>query len=586
MVDLAQEWSRLPWVPDRRSIDEWARDNVTLPPAMSISGPFNPDISRHLLAPMKALQDGRTREVNCLASPRSAKTLIADVFAPYALAQDPGSLLWVFDNDDQANKHCETRLMPILKACDPVRNLLPRDRHKVRSTEIQLANGYYIHVCGSAMGNLQARGYRYLVCDEVWEWKLGRLSQAKTRVGDFRKWDASKVLCISQGGESGGEWWAQYTAGVMHEWEVPCLSCGEYQVPVWSAKHDDGRRYGIVYECDKLIDGTPDYQSAKRSVRYVCKFCGHEHTDCGQTQARWNSTGRYRVVNDGGDPTVLSYHWNNLICDKWPDVVGRWLNARHQSKRGNWEPLVNFFQKDLAEFSSQEKIQEADNPLARIEASADQAWPDEAFRFLTVDTQAGYFWVMARAWAKSSESRRLHWGQCKTIEEVEDLRVKLNIQRTAVIIDAAWSARTVYTWACNFGFICAIGQDKKGWKHKVDEPGKVSRWVEKPWSVMFHGDPDRAGLRVPSGSKARVFYVSKPSTAERLQGLRDRGLWTEPKVEPKPKSEIDYEAQMNSVVKVRRKPGEPEEWQQIGTEPHAWDCARMQVFAAMTQGAC
>jgi len=582
VIDLAEEWRRIQWVPDRRPISDWAADNVTLPPTLTFSGKFDPSISRHFIAPLDSLKSDRVREVNILAPPRTGKTLIADVFAPWAIAQDPGPLLWVFAVDDQARLHCETRLMPILHACEAVQSLLPENRHKDRSTEIQLANGYPVHVKGPAFGNLQARGYRYLIGDELWLWPHGRLGQAKTRLGDFRRNQSDKFLGISQGGETGGEWWQQYTAGTVHEWEVPCDACGVYQRPVFSGKHDDSSRYGIVFAADKRADGSYDIEGAKASTRYVCQFCGHEHKECKQTQGRWNALGRYTRV-EGGSSESHSYHWNDVICAQWRDLVALFLAARVQSKRGNWKPLVDFTQKQLAEFANERTVAESENPLQRVEMSASEEWPDEAFRFMAVDTQHGHFHVMARAWAKTGESRRLHWGQVKTPEEIEALRIAMNIKPRCVIIDAAWNARMVYTWAANYDWVCIRGDARRAWKHKVAEPGKAPTWVEKPWSLSWWGDPDSNGL-TSKGKKALAFFISKPSTADRLQALRDSGLWVEPKVEPMTKVEQDYTDQLNSMMKIRKKPGEPETWEQVGCEPHAWDVARMQVFAAMAKG--
>lgn len=587
-VDLRAEWERIQWVADRSPIDEWASRHVTLPPTLTFQGRFNPSISRQFIDPIRALQDGRVREVNVVAPPRSGKTLVADVFAPWALAQDPGPLLWVFAGEDQANLHCETRLMPILHACDPVRAMLPSDRHKIRSTEIQLANGYPIHVRGPAIGNLQARGYRYLIADEVWQWPAGRLAEAKTRVHDFAKIESSKVLCISQGGIGGGEWYVQFHSGRLHEWEVQCDSCGAYQIPTWSGKHDDGRRFGIVYDADKRADGSADVEQARRSVRYVCRFCEHEHRDCAATQARWNATGRYRAQDDGSE-SLRSYHWNNIICARWSDMVERWLSARHQARRGNWAPLVIFEQKDLAKFSSERSVTEQEAPLARIEVSGSTEWPDERVRLMSVDVQRGFFFVMARAWSQRGESRRLHWGILQTEAQLEELRTKLGIKPAAVIIDCADRPQEVYRIACNNGYLCARGSPKAGFLHHVedvDERGqKRMRTVMKAFSSVIFGEPDKVGLKNPR-AKAKVYQVSKPSTADKLQNLRDAGLWTEPRIDPKPQEEQDYEDQMNSPAKVAKKPGEPPQWEIMGCEPHAWDCARMQVFGAMATGCC
>lgn len=582
MVNLAEEWRRIQWIPDRRPIEEWAAENITLPPALAFNGMFDPSLSRQFIAPFQSLTNDRVRDVCILAPPRSGKTLIGDIYAPHVLARDPGPLLWVFASDDQAEKHCETRLMPIIHGCPPIRSLLSADRHATRKTEIQLANGYPLHVVGPSLRNLQARGYRYLICDEVWQWEQGRITQAVTRVGDFRRVESSKVLMISQGGEVGGEWFARYTGGVIHEWEIKCDGCGEYQTPVFSGKHDDGQRYGIVWESDKRTDGTYDIVQAKASVRYVCRHCGREHRDCAKTQARWNRTGRYRV-EDGGDPETHSYHWSGVVSNPWSEMVANFLRARIQSKRGNWTELVNFRQKDLAEFASEQTVLQEEQPVFRAEISETTEWPDEAARFMTVDVQLGHFWVTIRAWSKSGESRRLYWGRADEVQDLDALAVRYKVKPLCVVLDAAHQARAVYAIAAARGWKCIRGAPNESWMHRVEERGQLTKTVRKAWSPVWYGDPDPSAQGVGK-RRPMCWHISKPATADKLQELRDRGLWVEPKVEPMTDAERDYQKQMDSMVRIRQRVGESAHWEQTGVEPHAWDVARIQVWCAMMMG--
>lgn len=579
-MKLSEVWSNIPWIPDRRPIYEWAAENLTMPPTLTFDGKFDPTISRQFLAPLDALKNDRVREVNILAPPRSGKTLIADLFVPHTMARDPGPVLWVFAVDEQAKRHCESRLMPMVKGCPQIASLLSEDRHKTRSTEIQLANGYPLRVVGNSERNLQAQGYRYLVCDEVWEWPRGVLAEAKPRVNDFRRTQSSKVLIISQGGDIGGEWFAQYTGGRIHEWEVPCDKCGVYEPPVFSGKHEDGRKYGMVWDCEKHPDGTYNFTQAKETTRYVCKHCGHEHTECAPTQQRWNNLGRYREI-EGGDAEVHSYHWTDEITSPWSDIVTDFLKARWQSKRGNHDPIVAFMRKRRAEFASEGSVLQQERQDAVVEMGPQGDWPEEAIRVASIDVQEGYFWLMIRAWAKSAESRRIFWGKCQDVAEVERMLELHKVKGNLVVIDAANRPQAVYDIAAPRGWICVIGSHQRGWYHRLEERGQLVKHVEKAWSPRRWGQSSiyKDGKRL----SAMCFLISKPSTADRLQGLRDRALWTEPKVELT-KEERDYASQMASMVKVRKGPGEPEEWTMTGVEPHAWDCARMNTFVAMAKG--
>lgn len=559
---------------------------MVLPAALSFGGGAGLDVSRsrQFIGPLEALQCDTVREVNILAPPRSGKTLIADVYVPWVLSMDPGPMLWVFGVDSQAKKHCESRLMPILKGCAGVSAMLPDDRHKVRTTEIQFSNGMPLHVVGPATGNLQARGYRYLIMDEVWEWKHGKMGEAIARVRDFQALRSSKILTISQGGTDGSEWQERTRDSAWCEWQIPCLACGVYDRPHWSGQHKEGTRFGMVFDVERDATGRYDLTAARRSVVYVCKHCGHRHPNTNETRIRWNNEGRYDQTPTTGSVT---FHWSDIICSDWADMAAEWLVARQSYKLGDRTKMIQFFQKRLAEHASDNTILAAGSPLTREAFDPDKPWDQECMRILTVDVQAdGMFYVMARSWARNGESRRLHWGKCFGTGEIEALRERLKIPPKGVIIDTGWDSRNVYTYCSNHGWVGVKGDPRDFFQVLKEQPGVKGRVpVRQPYSEPFEGQPDLGKLS--KGAKpCWVYRVSEPATHDRLDGLIERKLWKDPET-PDSEEEREYSLQINSHVRevVRRGDGTTYSiWRQIRDDNHARDCARYQVFAAMAKG--
>lgn len=586
MAALAEIFASLPWATDRRPIYDWAAAYVRLSGALAQSGKFDVTRSRHFIGPFEAIQNDLIRAVNILAPPRSGKTLIADMTVPWILANDPGSILYLFNTEPQAKEHCETRLRPILDACGPLQAILPNDRHKDRTQEIVFPNGQLLKVCGTSISNLQAKGYRYVIQDECWQYAPGIMTEAFARMGDFEKLGNNKAICISQGGEDGSEWDSRFAQGQLCEWMVPCLQCGEYQAPVWHETRDDGSKYGIVYESEKAHDGSYNVQRGAETARYVCKLCGHSHENSAKTRARWNAAGRYSAEPRSG---AVSFHWNSIIDTDWGKLVETWLVARNAARLGFYEPIIKFFQKQLATHKSERTAMDYTQPIQRVEVG-DKAVDGEHV-FMSVDVQKDQLlYATVRAWKPDGTSRRLFRGKLYGFPEIERVRNGFGVGRASVIVDAGNWRYEVFSVAADNGYICAIGKDQVSFTHTlVDPKSKLRKQVQKPWSPMFYGDPDIGKSDRNDGRRARAFYLAQPVMADWLQRLIDTGKWTEPKIDTKTDAEeADYTAQMAAEIKRRERDKFGrlrERWVCPGNrDNHYLDTARMQVFAAMAKG--
>lgn len=599
----SDHWRTLPFRFDRRPIYEWAHEHVTMPAVIERQGKFDWQLSRHFMAPLDALQDDAVREVNILAPVRSGKTLMADIYVPSIVAREPSSILWVFQSDDMAKSHAETRAMPTLLSVPAIRPMLPADRHKQRSTEIIFANGLPLILTGPAVSNLQSRGFRIVILDEPWLYKGGIIGQAQARLGDFVKQDNSKMLCISQAGTEDCDWDRQFRTGEINEWHIKCLACGHAMLPRWTAHRPDGGRWGVVYESEKDKAGMYSKRQAIESMRFVCEACGRQHKDWKATQLAWNITGEYRCATERNQ-RQRSFHWTALIDYPWPELMGMWIDARNSARVGDLEPTIQFAQKRLAEPKSEATAIQQTREFARSATiETGEELTDKWARFVTVDKQQdGLYYATARAWSKENkgESKRLEfaklYSESDIVQFVSKHKVasptisidgKHKVMIKGVFVDAGYEPNGdggVYEMCHRNRWGSLKGTaDRVYWHMERGLNGRVER-VGRPFSEWKYKDC-RAG-KMGAGTEFCPFLMfSSDAIADRLDQLIQKGLWIEP-LDKDGDLDREYSSQMAAevrrLVKDKENPGrEVWAWKQMRKDNHAWDCAKMQVLVAM-----
>lgn len=601
MIDLSDIWSKAHCPPDRRLIKEWGGEKIILPPVLTKRGKFSTVDSRHFEPPLLALGHQGVRGVRILAPVRGGKTLIADVFAPHEIVVEQSSVLWVFQDDIIAAEHAESRQWPILLAIPEASAMLSTDRHKTRKHDILFANGLPFKLTGPALGKLQSKGYKVVICDEPWLYKPGTLGQAKARLGDFVKTASSKFLAISQGGEEESDWDLEFREGVLYEWRPQCASCAKAMPIEWTINRPDGSRAGAIFDTIKNADGTYDKDASAATVRYVCPHCGHEHPNTEKTRAEWNRSGWafHAVTGERFDetrmPSELSFRWHALIDYPWRELVKEWLSAQEAKHVGNLKPLVNFLQKRCALMRSERSVHDTDLPFTRVAMDLTdpkaKAFEGEVKRFLSADRQGeDVYWVTVRAWSKTGESRRLWFGRCYSEADIEAKRIEFGVPPNCTVVDSGYRPKGdhgVYSACIRYGWVALKGEEDASFWHTVPtRAGQPPLRVQKPWAPKSYGDPAEGTKK--SGKKAPLFRFSSPTCADRVMGLIERGLWVEPEGDHTDEIERQYRIQMTAEYKkpkVNKFTGRREMVYVCPTgNNHAFDCAKMQVLCAMHAG--
>lgn len=576
---IAPNWDRVFRARDRRPIYEWARENVFLPPRLTRSGYFNVDHSRQFIGPFDALQNHRVREVNVCAPVRDGKTLIADVWLAWLLMNNPGAFRWVFADDQQARDQAEERIKPILRAIKELAQFVPKG-------EISEIAGVPVAIDGPAMGNLQARGYEKMVCDEPWMWPAGRLHEAKERQKDFKKRGSNKLLCISQGGsEKCEDWKEQFHLGIIHEWHIQCQGCGKYMAPVWSGKRADGSRWGMVWDKFKEPNGLWNAPKAATTARFECFHCGFAHVDTPLLKQRWNQTGKYLAEVSEKNDQKVSFHWNGIATYLFSELVELYLNACNQRKHGSLKALVIFFQKQMAEFSTESGLLQSDREFRVEKYEVNTDWPEEDGRLMTIDQQAGnVFYVTVRAWsARARQCRRLYRGVAHGEAALVEIQKRFGVPSNHVLGDSGYMPKGpggMYAMAIRNGWLCVKGVGTAEGKGRPEifrtvkqGKGRAPLKVQSTYCDLSWGDPDTG---IPQRAPLQRFDSDEISAS--LEGLIKSGFWVEPENDGSPE-EKDYLFQMSAEYK-----DEKGKWVCPSSRNHYRDCGKYQVLGAILKG--
>ncbi len=572
---------------DRRPTREWSRDNVKLVEPLTKTGPFDSSISRHLEGPLDALDDDHCREVNVLAPVRGGKTLIADVFLCSIIGRTPGATRWVFQDDKAAKDQAELRTWKIIEANQWLIDMLPEDRHKARTQEI-IFPGMPLHISGPSLAQLQSRGYQNIIADEAWLYLPGRMEEIRGRLGDYVKMGTDKLLVMSQGGDVGSEWDDQCQRGILHDWEMQCLSCGKYMLANrWTLKRDDGTRWGLRWDKHKADSGLWDIPKVLASVRFECGHCGHPHLDGVRTKTEWNRTGRYHVETTDKSRKRRTFHWTSAIDFPWDSLVELYLQAVNAWRLGNPRPLIQFFQKRTAEMKSENSLIEEMSFGVRATYEINSEWSEEIDRCMTIDRQdEDVYWWTVRSWAANGKSRRLGFGKAFGGAELEKIREEHKVMPSCALIDSGFRPKGdhgVYSLCIRYGWVPVKGWAQENGLEKLFyhqlKTGRVMRSYSEP--VMC--DPE-IGTGEQGQREVERIDFSAPTYADRVQNMIDHGLWEEPKAGEQDVLEIQYRKQMAAEYKKRIVVGALKKERMVWVCPsgnnHAFDLAKMQALFA------
>ena len=572
--------------PDRSPIYAWARKHVILPESYAIPGHFNVHLSPWLIEIFDALQNDFVRTVTVSKSIQSGGTLIADVWVPWLIVNQPGPISWTMHTDDMVERHAKTRLNPIMERCAPVSALLPKPG-PMRTTTETFFGGFFLMLNSANLSDQQSQSIKNKINDEIWHPRWQAVyAEAIGRVTKFEEMGTSKVLNISQGGWKGDVSDVAWEAGHMAEWSAECPACHKaHPLAFRQTMTDDEplpakdrRRAGVVWEADaRLDDGTFNVARAIATVRFRCPHCGHESPDADETREHWRKTGRYVSTRPDAPAHVRSFHFEALVSRSMALLAEQFCVAENEfAKTGSDEARRVFRQKREARawvVERQSVTINASNSDYMQADYADKPVPGERARAMVMDRQKDHRWVEIGAFAEDNGAtvyRQLFFGRVDTKDQARMLQQRYMVPDSCVAQDRRYESSLVDAECLAYGWRGMEGVKKKTWTLRNEESGLLENC---PHSDLLFSSVN--GAQVPYFQFSSYHCKDIVANAASGQGFK----WLLPRdVNPL------YLEHLKAEEKREVRPG-VWEWVEVKQNAnHGMDCGAMMVCVAIIAG--
>lgn len=473
-ADTELEHLRLPQ-PDRAPIYDWARRHVQLPESYATPGPFNVRLSPWLIPIFDALRDPLVRRVHFRKAVQIGGTLVADVWLPWIIANDPGPISWTMQTDDMVERHAKTRLWPLLERCRPVAEMLPKPGPHRTTTEIYFG-GFFLTLNAANLSTQQSQSIRYKINDEIWLPRWQEVyGHAIARVSKFEEVGRSKVYNVSQAPvmdeQTGNVEHASFTSGNQQEWFAECPSCRKPHPVTFDQKSDD-RRAGVVWDrAAKRDDGSWDVARAVETTRFRCIHCGSEQPDADATREGWKKTGRFIAQRSDAQPENRSFRIEAVVARPMRLLVEEFCEAEnHALRTGDDQARIDFrtkrecrpwlvLKKTINLFAAKE------SNYTTAQYKAGEKIPDEALRLMAIDRQQDHWWVEIGAFSTATgpRYRQLWFGRVDTRDQLRSMQALYQVADACVAQDRGYRPADVDRDCAEFGWRGMRGYGRKTW---------------------------------------------------------------------------------------------------------------------------
>jgi phage terminase large subunit GpA-like protein len=523
---------------------------------------------------MDLAADNEVRNIVILAPTGSGKSTLAEGLVPWIISEEPGPMMYASQTDPDAKFWAETRLQPMMKQCEPLKDIWPKDRHKSRAMEIIFPHMFLI-LGGANESSFQEKSIRWLYGDEVWAWKPGLVREFLAR--HHNRWNR-KIYLVSQGGFKDGELdgeWQKTDQGIF---SFPCPSCDTVQP--W-------RRQQLQYEVVKHDDGEIDEQGTADTVRYRCvnPECAAEFADKTHVRRGLATSGRYVSTSNKGLRGFRGFRVHALAIwwIPWAEYVLEKLAAEKQLKAGvvdRWRQLLQKRDAEMWSDDMADQNRELKTALyAREEFETGDPIEGEVKRFATVDVGGDHFWCVIRAWKQGGASCCL-WegyvpGRGGDEKELADLMKKYKVTPSHVFVDTQFDQERVFELCGKHGWTGIKGDGKRA-NFRHNPPNKPA--VDKLYSTTCRA-------KTKSGAIVKYIFFATNPIKDILQRLStgQGAEWELPSDLSKAYAK-HFKAERREEFK-QAQTGEPKWiWVQHHKQNHLWDCEAYQIGAALIFG--
>lgn len=372
----------------------------------------------------------------------------------YAIAEDPGPILYVLPSKEEGEAFYEERLLPMVRLCEPLASQMTKRKHDAKKRTMRFRRCRLRVRSAGVASELAQFPARFLIGDECDKWPRWtqreaapfQLAQERTRTF----WN-HRILANSTPTTADGLIHREFLAGDRRRFFVPCPHCGRFQVLRWQQ---------LKWPSDVT---TEQQMVARREAWFLCECCGGRIED--QHKPQFLDRGAW--VPEGVDLEALQVHEGRLVVPEdriehrsyhiWAayspwvqfhQVAAKWLKwkddpAQLQNFVNSWlgEPWV-----EKVEDPRPELVRDCVGGYRRGEVPA-------GVQVLTagVDVQKRFLAVSVRGWGLDLESWLIDHARVDSFEQLTDLLFRRpwprNLMVRGLFIDARYRTDEVMDFA-------------------------------------------------------------------------------------------------------------------------------------------
>lgn len=312
--------------PENLTLSQWADKYRWLPQSSSEPGPWRTARTPYLKEPMDAFTDPKVRSIVMVASSQVGKSEFELNCIGYIIHQDPGNILYIHPDIDDARKFSLTRVKPMIRACSVLRSRVAPEKSRDSGNTLltkTFPGGMLIMVGTHVASDLASTPCRYVIGDEQDRWQPSAGNEgdpwglATARQITFH--NAKNVRVSTPTIKNKSKIARAFAEGTMERWCVQCPHCGGFHdIRFSDIRYTANER---IVEKEKQFDITDIY--------YVCPECGSVSTErqIKRQPAKWIA----------GNPDAYKR-----------GVRSFWLNS-FVSPWASWESTIVEFQKALGD---------------------------------------------------------------------------------------------------------------------------------------------------------------------------------------------------------------------------------------------
>lgn len=584
--------------PDRRPPWQWCEENIIVDQTSAFGAGqlWRSELSPWVRLPMEWFADPfvRVEVIRCAA--QTAKTMLEILCANWAVAVDPGPMLWVTASRDDVRSFGRTRLLPTFRRNKALKGVIP-DKTQDTAISIQFPAMPFELVGAGSPSKLQSRPVRYLILDEARNYPPGALSMVWVRTRTYDEVGGSKKLVATTGSTTSSEIEKAYLNGSQHEPFYRCMGC-KGLVPLRyrmkPGKDGEAGEYlmrfgeeGVRRSEYRTSTGTWDFDRISPTIRHVCPHCGHAHYDKPRVRRHMIETLEFIPQNPDAPRSDRSMTWPAFIA-RWVSfrsVVEAGLKAYDSMKHGDMQPLMKFVTEWLGEsyddtLSDWKERKDIDKAKSRKYSLGPVA--SRGRRFMGCDRQAkdgDHYWWEVREVRADGEIRLVNFGKLdpgpELEERLEQIRVEYGVEPPDLLVDSGYKATETYKACARYGWTPMKGVPQ-GFFLGVDEAGaQVRKIVQATFPQEY--------ARIAGERRPLVLWCNDPHKDALAYLLDGNGKWTVPADVP-----FVYVAHQVAEERVQKMRGGRLVWVwrkvRDKEDDHLRDCSLMILAAVMDYG--